>query len=42
MDLFDQFQQFKTSLKTRVEHRPHSQMRNTVLKTKFNQESLHT
>ncbi|CAD8135080.1 unnamed protein product [Paramecium octaurelia] len=42
MDLFDQFQRFKTTLKTQIEHRPHSQQRNTVLKTKFNQSTLQT
>ncbi|CAD8137632.1 unnamed protein product [Paramecium pentaurelia] len=42
MDIFDQFQKFKTTLKTQIEHRPHSQQRNTVLKTKFNQSTLQT
>ncbi|CAD8047373.1 unnamed protein product [Paramecium sonneborni] len=42
MDIFDQFQKFKTSLKTQIEHRPHSQQRNTVLKTKFIQSTLQT
>ncbi|CAD8045805.1 unnamed protein product [Paramecium sonneborni] len=42
MDIFDQFQKFKTNLKTQIEHRPHSQQRNTVLKTKIIQSTLQT
>ncbi|CAK83284.1 unnamed protein product (macronuclear) [Paramecium tetraurelia] len=42
MDLFDQFQKFKTNLKTQIEHRPHSQQRNTVLKSNFIQQTLQT